>query len=120
MQFPKAVGWIAVTALLFAGIGALVGWVIGTYMPSYYRSTSLGGSDPNFDPVATGLGQGLTQGMVLGSAVGLVLILATWWKEAQLATLASMHASMNPSIVASQPAVSVEPVASEDQVRLGS
>ena len=90
MQFSRAVGWIALTSVLFSGIGALVGWLIGTLMPGYYRSVFVGGNDPNFNPVETGLGQGLTQGMVLGATVGLVLVLANWWKEAKLATLAAM------------------------------
>jgi hypothetical protein len=93
MQFSRAVGWIAVTAVLFSAIGAFVGWLIGTKMPGYYRSVFGGGSDPSFDPVAVGFGQGLTQGLILGASVGLVLVLANWWKEAKLATLGALQAS---------------------------
>jgi hypothetical protein len=88
MQFGKAVGWIGITSVLFATIGAAVGYLLGQSMPGYYRSVFDARSDPDFDPIAVGFGQGLTQGMVLGAAVGLVLVLSYWWKEAKLATLA--------------------------------
>ena len=101
MQFSRAVGWIALTAVLFSVIGALVGWLIGTQMPGYYRSVFGAGNDPSFDPVAVGFGQGLTQGLILGAAVGLTLVLANWWKEAKLATLGAMQAT-TPSSQGSQ------------------
>jgi len=78
MQFSRAVFWIALSSILFSAIGALVGWIIGTNMPGYYRSVFVGGNEPGFDTVAVGLGQGLTQGLVVGAAVGLILVLANW------------------------------------------
>lgn len=88
MQFGRAITWIAVTSILFAIIGATVGYLIGAKMPGYYRSVFEGGDSAHFDPIAVGFGQGLTQGMALGVTIGLVLVLAGWWKEAKLAALA--------------------------------
>lgn len=97
MQLGKAVSWIGLTSVIFAAIGALIGYLLGKAMPGYYRSVFGGGSDASFDPVAVGLGQGLTQGFVLGAAVGLILVLSNWWKEAKLASL-SIQASQLESI----------------------
>lgn len=88
MQFGRAITWITVTSVLFALIGAGVGYLIGSKMPGYYRSVFDGGNSPYFDPVAVGFGQGLTQGLALGVTVGLILVLASWWKESRLATIA--------------------------------
>lgn len=88
MQFGRAITWISITSVLFAAIGAAVGYLIGSKMPGYYRSVFDGGDLPHFDPLAVGFGQGLTQGLVLGATVGLVLVLASWWKESRLAGLA--------------------------------
>jgi hypothetical protein len=118
MQFSRAVGWIALTSVLFAVIGGLIGWLMGTQMPGYYRSIFLRGSDPAFDPVAIGLGQGITQGLVLGSAIGLVLVLSNWWKEAKLATLASMHSVAPGASTVTERSLPVEP-SGEEQIRLG-
>lgn len=88
MQFGRAVAWILTTAILFASVGAAIGYLIGTNMPGYYRSVFGDGGSPHFDPIAVGFGQGLTQGLVLGVTIGLILVLAAWWKEAKLASLA--------------------------------
>jgi hypothetical protein len=96
MQFGKAVAWIGLTSVIFAAIGALIGFLLGKAAPGYYRSVFGGGSDPLFDPVAVGLGQGLTQGLVLGAGVGLILVLSNWWKEAKLASL-SLQAELQKS-----------------------
>jgi hypothetical protein len=101
MQFGKAVFWISLTSILFAAIGAVVGYLIGTQMPGYYRSVFSDGGSTHFDPVAVGFGQGLSQGLVLGVAVGLTLVLANWWKEAKIASLAVVERSHVPTAVES-------------------
>lgn len=88
MQFGRAIGSVAIASILFGAIGMAIGYLIGSFMPGYYRSVFVGGDSPDFDPLTVGIGQGLTQGVVLGAAVGLILVLASWWKEAKLAELA--------------------------------
>lgn len=96
MQFGRAISWIAITSILFAAIGAVIGFLIGSQMPSYYRSVFEGGDSPHFDPIAVGFGQGLTQGMALGVTIGLALVLAAWWKEAKLAAMALEERRLQP------------------------
>lgn len=96
MGFGKAMFWISVSGCLFAAIGSGIGYLIGNLMPGYYRSVFGAGSDPIFHPVAVGIGQGLTQGLVLGATIGLILVLASWWKELRLATI-SLQQSSNAS-----------------------
>jgi hypothetical protein len=87
MGFPRALGWIAVSAVLFGLIGATIGYSIGILMPEYFRSIFQRDGDADFSPSAVGMGQGLTQGVLLGSLIGLILVLASWWKEYKLALL---------------------------------
>ena len=37
-------------------IGAGIGYALGKFVPSYYRSVFNGGNDPRFDPVSVGVG----------------------------------------------------------------
>ena len=53
-------------------LGALIGYLTGTYMPSYYWDTVWNGRE-GFNPVAVGVGQGLTRGLGIGVFVGLAI-----------------------------------------------
>ncbi|MEQ1822138.1 MAG: hypothetical protein ABL949_06495 [Fimbriimonadaceae bacterium] len=62
-----------------AGFG--VGWLLGSFVPNYYRNVFVGGRDPSFDPVAVGMGSGLTQGLMLGFVAGIAVAWITAWRE---------------------------------------
>lgn len=79
-----AVATIAACTMLFAGLGAVIGWALGRFTPGYYRSVFRGGDEPWFDPVSVGVGQGLTQGLAGGVAVGLAVAAILAWREVQL------------------------------------
>ena len=79
-----AVATVAACTMLLGGVGAGIGWALGTYSPGYYRSVFRSGSEPWFDPVAVGVGQGLTQGVAGGVAVGLVVVAIFAWREVRL------------------------------------
>ncbi|MGL4423296.1 MAG: hypothetical protein ACRCZF_21730, partial [Gemmataceae bacterium] len=84
MTIKAAVTTVTVCTVLFAGIGAGIGWALGTYSPGYYRSVFHGGQEPWFDPVAVGVGQGLTQGVAGGVAVGLVVVALFLWADSRV------------------------------------
>ncbi|MGC4002072.1 MAG: hypothetical protein QM811_02540 [Pirellulales bacterium] len=67
------------SALVFTALGGGVGYLLGRYLPGYYRSVFRNGQSPDFDPVAAGVGQGVTQGLVGGVVIGVVLIVAMLW-----------------------------------------
>ncbi len=75
----------------FAILGTLIGWLIGRYNPTYYRTVFRGGREPSFDPVEMGIGLGLSQGVVGGVVIALVLIGILVWRETRL-----RRASENP------------------------
>lgn len=85
----KAVLTIVVCALSFSVLGGLGGYVLGRFMPGYYRGVFSGGESPDFDPVAVGLGQGITQGLVAGGIIGLILVAILVWQYARLAANAN-------------------------------
>lgn len=81
MSMLGAIATVAGSTLAFAGIGACIGWSLGTYSPGYYRSVFRNGDEPWFDPVAVGVGQGLTQGVAGGVVIGLIVVALFLWRD---------------------------------------
>ncbi|RYF45655.1 MAG: hypothetical protein EOO38_15625, partial [Cytophagaceae bacterium] len=73
MTIKKGILTVAASTLLFTPLGALIGWLLGVYVPGYYRGLYLEGNSPEFDPVQMGLGLGMTQGLIGGIVVGLAI-----------------------------------------------
>ena len=76
MSVGKALIVILLTTALCGAGGTLVGYLLGTYSPGYYRAVFGNGNDPAFDPVSVGTGLGLTQGLMAGLTIGAVVVLA--------------------------------------------
>ena len=84
MSIRKAMATIVGCTLLFAGVGASLGYALGTLAPGYYRGVFRIGNDPGFDPVDVGLGLGVTQGTAVGVVVGLIVVALFCWREIRL------------------------------------
>jgi hypothetical protein len=84
MSILRAFLTIIASAIGFGLGGWLIGYMLGTNAPGYYRSVFRNGSDPAFDPVAVGAGLGLTQGIVAGLIVGAVVVLAVAWYRSRV------------------------------------
>ena len=94
---PASADWSAKPSMMIWGVGVvfgasliggvtglLLGAVLGTVLPGYYRSVFWNGESPNFDPLAVGIGQGLTQGVVFGGVVGMVLVAIFYWHRSRM------------------------------------
>ena len=81
MTIRQAFTLVLATTLAFTAIGGLIGFLLGRFLPNYYRSIFIQGREPDFDPLAVGVGQGLTQGVTAGAVVGVSLVaLMTWYR----------------------------------------
>lgn len=69
--------------LFLTGLSGGVGFLLGKFLPAYYRTVFLNGQDEGFDPLAVGIGQGLTQGITAGAVVGVLLVVALTWYRAK-------------------------------------
>lgn len=87
MSVRIAVAIIAICPLIFAAMGAGFGWMLGTYLPGYYRAVFRGGDEPGFDPLQAGIGLGLTQGFGGGIVVAVIIIAIFVWRDVQIARL---------------------------------
>jgi hypothetical protein len=90
-----AVATVVACTVLLAGVGAGIGWALGTCVPGYYRSVFPGGNDPRFDPVAVGVGQGLTQGAAGGVPVGLAVVAILAWRDVRLRQLSAHNSEQD-------------------------
>lgn len=81
MRIRRAVLFVGGGALIGALVGVSVGFVLGRFLPGYYRSIFVRGDDPQFDPVAIGVGLGLTQGLIGGACIGLLLVAILAWHD---------------------------------------
>jgi hypothetical protein len=94
-QFPagtltlgKALGFVLLTMLAFATLGALLGLVVGLVMPQYYsRLFSL--PDDGYAIVA-GCLLGLMQGGGTGIAVGVLLAAIVAWLQVRMRLIAAL------------------------------
>lgn len=84
MTCTRAVVTVLASTLLLAAVGGGIGFLLGRFVPDYYRGMFRDGYAPHFDPVSVGLGQGLTQGMAGGVVVGLVIVALLCWREVRL------------------------------------
>ena len=72
------------SGLAFAVIGGLLGYVMGTFAPDYYRIMFHIPPGIELDPKQAGLGLGLTQGFAAGLFIGLVIVVAVAWYRSRL------------------------------------
>jgi hypothetical protein len=83
MTARNAFAVVIAASLAFAAIGGLIGFLLGTLLPAYYRSVFIHGRDPDFDPVAVGTGLGITQGFVGGAILGVLLVAVLSWFQSR-------------------------------------
>lgn len=80
MSIGKSIVLTALSSLVLALLGALIGFIIARFVPEYYESVF-----PHMvkvdDWVPVGIVLGSTQGAIGGLAVGLVLTWIFVWKE---------------------------------------
>jgi hypothetical protein len=76
MKVAKALAIIPGCTAICGGGGCLIGYLLGTYVPGYYRAVFSNGNSPTFNPVSVGIGLGLTQGLTVGLIIGCVVVLA--------------------------------------------
>ena len=72
---------VFVCAITGAILGCGAGTLLGSLMPSYYRSVFGAQNQPTFNPLTVGFGLGLTQGFVVGGCLGLGLVALYYWFE---------------------------------------
>lgn len=85
MTITKGITTIALTALFSGIVGAVIGYLIGTISPEYYRIVFRAGDAPQFDAPMLGLAVGLGQGVTTGVVVGLgIVLLVTWYEVRQI------------------------------------
>lgn len=65
MTARRGLGIVLVYGATFASIGGIIGALLGTVAPGYYRSMFRGGHAPDFHPTQVGVGLGVTQGLAL-------------------------------------------------------
>ena len=77
MTLSRAGIFLLSTTVLCGVGGGTVGWLLGRYLPGYYRFVVGDAAErPDFDPVAVGVGSGVTQGLLAGLAVGCIVVVA--------------------------------------------
>jgi hypothetical protein len=70
--------------------GGALGYSLGRFTPSYYRSVFHGGESLAFDPVQVGIGLGVSQGLIAGLVVGSIVVLAVRsFRDLSVARIAS-------------------------------
>lgn len=93
MSALRALIVIIACAVCLAVLGTGAGFVLGQFVPGYYRQVFSDGKDPQFDPVSVGMGQGLTQGTAGGVVVGLALVVIFCFQDFRLKQPASSSES---------------------------
>jgi hypothetical protein len=84
MTIRNAIITVISCTLLFAAVGASIGYGLGALRPGYYRTVYRVGQAPWFDPVSVGIGQGVTQGAGGGAVIGVLLVAIMSWRETRL------------------------------------
>lgn len=75
-MLKKEILTVAASAALFCILGGLIGFVLGQFVPGYYRSVFVNGDAPTFHPVQVGLGLGVSQGFAGGMIAGVIIVIA--------------------------------------------
>lgn len=73
------------SGLVFAVLGAVLGFTLGRIAPDYYRTVFRMPPGVALDVGQTGLGLGMTQGL----AAGLVIVVTVAWSESRKTAAAS-------------------------------
>ncbi|WP_417738499.1 hypothetical protein [Rosistilla oblonga] len=74
------------SGLVFGGVGAGLGYLLGTVAPDYYRTVFRLAPEVAFNASQLGLGLGVTQGTATGLIVGLVIVVSVAWYRSQTAS----------------------------------
>ncbi|QDT58085.1 hypothetical protein SV7mr_05740 [Stieleria bergensis] len=78
------IGIVAVCAFGGAVLGALLGYLVGTWVPGYYEAIIYRPRGVAIDPQSIGVGMGATQGFGGGAMLGFALIvLFSWYRTRQ-------------------------------------
>ena len=81
MNVLKAMATVVGSALGFGAAGTGVGYLLGTFAPSFYRQTFPIRDPDNFDPLEIGLATGLINGLIWGLVIGILTVAIVAWKE---------------------------------------
>ena len=72
------------SGLGFAVFGGLLGFLIGKFIPDYYRTVFRIPPGVDLDPAQAGLGLGVTQGLIGGLIIGLVIVATVAWYKSRV------------------------------------
>ena len=77
----RSIYMISVTSLMFGCMGALIGWLLATITPAYFRDVY---DTMESEAWQVGLGMGLSTGLICGVAIGCSVLLATSWYRSRV------------------------------------
>jgi hypothetical protein len=72
MSLLRGFGIVCLSGVAGLALGALFGFIIGTFFPDYYHAVF---RSTRVDPVQVGIALGLTQGVGVGLAVGCAVVI---------------------------------------------
>jgi predicted ribosomally synthesized peptide with SipW-like signal peptide len=78
-----------ISGISFAVIGAVAGYLLGSFAPDYYRVMFRVPPDVSFNVSHAGLGLGVTQGFAAGCVVGLVIVVTVAWYNSRVTKAAT-------------------------------
>ncbi|MDC0261764.1 hypothetical protein OAK47_00940 [Planctomycetaceae bacterium] len=73
------------SGLVFGFLGAVMGYLLGSVAPDYYRTVFRIPPEISIDTSQAGLGLGVTQGVAAGLVVGLVIVVSVAWYDSRTA-----------------------------------
>jgi hypothetical protein len=72
------------SGVAFAVLGGLGGYLLGIFVPDYYRTVFRIPPAVEINPVHAGIGLGVTQGLAAGLFIGLVIVDTVAWFNARV------------------------------------
>jgi len=73
MTIGRVVAIVLISAFAGGVAGTLIGIVLATTIPDFYRSP-LNGGDASTNPIGMGIGLGFSEGMTLGFLLGVLIV----------------------------------------------
>jgi len=75
------------SGIVFGLLGGVFGYLLGKFVPDFYRIVFGVPSHIQFDPTQIGLGLGVTQGFAAGLIIGLIIVLVVAWYRSKTTQL---------------------------------
>ena len=75
MSVVRAIAIVAGCGMFFGTAGGLLGFILGSFAPDYYRGVFNAVDKAEFYPIQVGVGLGLSQGLIGGLIIECVVIM---------------------------------------------